>query len=140
MNQFSSVRLPVALNSYGLEADAAKALDTAQFDARQVEFIQAVFGYAAYLSRNDRETPVVDAFLATFVNLLETMPANAPGEASACALRLQRIIDVIFPTAGSDTFPPITGMGDMDGAGTIDGADGVAASRRAIDDAAGPSC
>lgn len=97
MNQFPPVRLPWVLNAHGVEVDACGALDTDQFDARQVEFIQAVFGYSVFLSQNARETPVADAFLATFVNLLETMQANAPSEASACALRLQQIIGVIFP-------------------------------------------
>jgi hypothetical protein len=76
-------------------------LDDEQFAAQQIEFIKLLFGYIAYLREHSRETPVADAFLSTFVNLLETMQANAPDEARSCALKLQQIIGVLFPGAAA---------------------------------------
>jgi hypothetical protein len=126
MSQFTSVRLPVALNSLGPEVCASESMDTEEFEARQVEFVQAVFGYAAFLTENARETPVADAFLATLVNLLETMQANAPGEASACALRLQQVIGVIFPRTEFDASSSVTDTRKMDRAAKADGHDEAA--------------
>jgi hypothetical protein len=97
MSEFSSIRLPIALHSHAPEVHASEALDDEQFAAEQVAFIKILFGYVAYLRGCSRETPVADAFLSTFVNLLETLEANGPGEAHGCATKLQQIIPVIFP-------------------------------------------
>jgi hypothetical protein len=91
MSEFSSIRLPIALHSHAPEVHASEALDDEQFAVQQVAFIKVLFGYVAYLRGCSRETPVADAFLSTFVNLLETL------EAHGCATKLQQIIPVIFP-------------------------------------------
>jgi hypothetical protein len=97
MNEFSSIRLPVALHSHAQELHASETLDEEQFAVQQAEFIKALFGYVAYLRNRSRETPVADGFLSTFVNLLETLEANASDEAHGCATKLLLIIPVIFP-------------------------------------------
>ncbi|EJO59661.1 hypothetical protein BURMUCF2_B0271 [Burkholderia multivorans CF2] len=38
-----------------------------EFAAHQIEFIQRVFSYSAYLREHARETPVSDSFLIAFV-------------------------------------------------------------------------
>ncbi|RFU45953.1 hypothetical protein [Paraburkholderia sp. DHOC27] len=119
-----SVRLPAALTLHGPEVEVREALSSEQFDARQVEFIQAVFGYSALLAESARKTPTADAFLAAVVNLLETLHTNAPDEASVCALRLQQIIGAIF----SPGMPAlIDGVSQADGAHKTDGQDGASA-------------
>jgi hypothetical protein len=97
MNEFSSIRLPAALHSHAQELRASGTLDEEQFAVQQAEFIKALFGYVAYLRDRSRETPVADVFLSTFVNLLETLEANASDEARGCAMKLLQIIPVIFP-------------------------------------------
>ena len=120
MSEFSSIRLPVALHALASDAIVSDALDGEQFAARQVEFIKDLFGYVAYLRERSRATPVADAFLATFVNLLEALELNAPGEAQACAVQLQQIIPVIFPgsTAFANSIAPhaVTPAIETDGA------------------------
>jgi hypothetical protein len=97
MSEFSFIRLPIALHSHAPEVHASGALDDEQFALQQVAFIKVLFGYVAYLRERSRETPVADAFLSTFVNLLETLEANGSCEAQGCATKLQQIIPVIFP-------------------------------------------
>ena len=96
MSEFSSIRLPSALHSDAPEVPACEPLDDEQFTVHQAAFIKVLFGYVAYLRECSRETPVADAFLSTFVNLLEALEANAPDEAQGCATKLQQIIPVIF--------------------------------------------
>jgi hypothetical protein len=97
MSEFRYIRLPIVLHPHAPEVHASEALDEEQFAVQQVAFIKALFGYVAYLRECSRETPIADAFLSTFVNLLETLEANGPGEAQGCTTKLQQIIPVIFP-------------------------------------------
>ena len=100
------IRLPSAL-SEGPLVVALKPLDDDEFAAHQVEFIQHVFGYCAFLRAHSRETPISDAFLAAFVNLIEVVNTNAPDDARRCAAQLQTILGVVFPGLDSDAPPRI---------------------------------
>ena len=82
MSEFRYIRLPIVLHPHAPEVHASESLDDEQFAVQQVAFIKALFGYVAYLRECSRETPIADAFLSTFVNLLETLEANGPGEAT----------------------------------------------------------
>lgn len=95
----SYVRLPYALSNRPL-AVTSPLLDDDEFAAHQVEFIKHVFGYCAYLREHSRETPVSDAFLSVFVNLFETLDANAPDDARRCAGQLLEIFRVVVPGFG----------------------------------------
>ena len=97
MSESPYIRLPIVLHPHAPEVHASESLDDEQFAVQQVAFIKALFGYVAYLRERSRETPIADAFLSTFVNLLETLEANGPGEAQGCATKLQQIIPVVFP-------------------------------------------
>lgn len=100
----SFVRLPFSLSGRALAVVSAP-LDDDQFAAHQVEFIKHVFGYCAYLRAHYRETPVSDAFLAVFVNLVEVMDANAPDDARRCVAQLLEVFRVVFPGAGLELGP-----------------------------------
>lgn len=90
------VRLPAALSDKRL-AVVPPSIDDDEFAAQQIEFIRQVFSYGAYLREHKRETPVSDAFLTAFVNLVEAMDTNAPGDARRCVAQLQDIFRVVFP-------------------------------------------
>jgi hypothetical protein len=103
LSEFTSyVQLPHAPAADVSLIIASEAIDSAQFAARQVEFIRHVFGYIAYLREQARETPVSDAFLPAFVTLLEVLQLNAPVEADQCAAQLIRIMKVTFPDLDFD--------------------------------------
>ena len=94
----SYIRLPSSLSDRPLLV-LPQSLNDDEFVAHQIEFIQRIFGYGTFLGSAGRETPVSDAFLAAFVNLLDVMEANAPDDARRCADQLRGILKVIFPEA-----------------------------------------
>jgi hypothetical protein len=102
----SYIRLPSALSDGPLVVPP-QPLDDDEFSAHQVEFIQHVFGYCAFLRARSRDTPVSDAFLAVFVNLIEVLNTNAPDDARRCAAQLQEILGIVFPGLDSNTSPMV---------------------------------
>ncbi|WP_179894836.1 MULTISPECIES: hypothetical protein [Burkholderia] len=90
----SYIRLPPSLSDSVL-AVVPPSVGDDEFAAHQIEFIQRVFGYSAYLREHARETPVSDSFLIAFVSLLEAIDANAPEDARRCARQLQRILRML---------------------------------------------
>lgn len=113
MSEIVRILLPIALNPHALEISPAAILDDEQFAAHQAEFLRTLFGYASFLREHARETPVADAFLSTFVNLLETLQTNAPEEARTCVDQLQQIIRILFPDAASIAPPSVDGSTDI---------------------------
>ncbi|HEY1998822.1 hypothetical protein [Paraburkholderia sp.] len=112
MSELPRILLPIALNPHALEVSPAAQLNDEQFAVHQAEFVRTLFGYIAFLRENARETPIADAFLATFVILLETMEANAPVEARNCAMKLQQIIRVIYPSVEAPELPGADALPD----------------------------
>jgi hypothetical protein len=92
----SYIRLPSALSNPALIV-LPESLDDDKFSAHQIEFVERIFGYCAFLGTAGRETPVSDAFLAVFVNLLDVMEANAPEDARRCVNQLRGILKAVFP-------------------------------------------
>jgi hypothetical protein len=97
----SYIRLPSSLTERVLTL-SAPPLDTDEFAARQVAFIEQAFGHCAYLSGRGRDMPISDAFLSVFVNLLETLQANAPVAARHCAAQLQGLLSIVVAGFVSD--------------------------------------
>jgi len=89
------IRLPLSLSDEG-NVVASTALDDDEFKTHKVQFIQAVFGYGAFLQARGRQSPLSDAFLAVFVGLLEVLELNAPGEAEQCRSHLQLLLERVF--------------------------------------------
>lgn len=103
MSEFTPyVRLPHAPVADVSLTIASESIDSAQFAARQVEFIRHLFGHTAYLREHARATPVSDAFLPVFVTLLEVLQLNAPDESRQCAAQLIQIMKVNFPDLDFD--------------------------------------
>jgi len=75
---------------------ASDPLDDDEFVAHQVEFIQKAFGHASFLRSCGRDTPVSDAFLTAFVQLLEVIEVNAPAEAQYCRTQLSLILQQVL--------------------------------------------
>jgi len=89
------IRLPLSLSNED-DLVASTALDDDEFKTHKIKFIQATFGYAAFLQARGRQSALSDAFLAVFVGLLEVLEANAPGEAQQCRSQLQLLLEQVF--------------------------------------------
>jgi hypothetical protein len=91
------IRLPIHLFARRPLVLVSEAHDDEQFAAHEVEFVRHLFGRCAYLREHSRPTPVSDAFLSVFVDLIDILEANAPSEARQCATQLRQVIQVVFP-------------------------------------------
>lgn len=95
----SYIALPETLAVKQAVTVPSEQIDDDEIASRQLEFVRYLFGYAAYLRKGSRQTPVSDAFLQIFVTLLDILELNAPLEARHCANQLKQILDVTFPDA-----------------------------------------
>jgi hypothetical protein len=91
------IRLPIHMFTGRPSILISEAHDDEQFAAHEVEFVRHLFGRCAYLREHSRTTPVSDAFLSVFVNLIDILEANAPSEARKCVTQLRQVIKVVFP-------------------------------------------
>jgi hypothetical protein len=88
-----------------------KAINDAQYAARELEFVRDLLGYSEHLRECSREMPLSDAFLPVLVMLLEVLDLNAPLEARQCAGQLRQILEVMFPDPGPGLLSDVSGNG-----------------------------
>ena len=90
------IRLPFSLLSATPSIIASTPQDEDELSARQLEFIQHLFGYCAYIQEHGDSLQMSDVFVRVLTNLINTLHENMPAETIQCVMELQKFIRAGF--------------------------------------------